>query len=132
MRELGNGKILKPKGNYTGERLSIAAEQRAINYLAEAMPVSRIARILRMSVHSVMAIRKRRSQDIAERRRRIVDSVGRVATEGLEQINQLLTTQKIPTRLLIQITSMATDKFIRLSRGVDPNVPQAPSRLDEH
>src|SRR6516164_2810509 len=85
----------KLRGNYTGERLSTAAEQRAINYLAEAMPVSRVARILRMSVHSVMAIRKRRSQDIAERRKRIVDFVGRLATDGLDQINERLTKEKI-------------------------------------
>ena len=122
----------KLRGNYTGERLSTAAAQRAINYLAEALPVSRVARILRMSVHSVMAIRKRRSQDIAERRKRIVDFVGRLATDGLDQINERLTKEKIPTHLLIQITSMCTDKFIRLSRDMDLNVPLAPSRFDEH
>jgi hypothetical protein len=61
----------KTMGVYTGERLSTGAEERVVNLLSQGEPVSRIAKRCRMSVHSVMAIRERRSQAIADRKQMI-------------------------------------------------------------
>jgi hypothetical protein len=102
-------------GIYTGERLSTGAEERVVNLLSQGEPVSRIAKKCRMSVHSVMAIRERRSQAIADRKRMIAASAARLAAEGFDQLNERLRSEKISTALLVPITGMATDKLVALS-----------------
>src|SRR5262249_45653020 len=42
-----------------------------VRQLAEGLPVSQIARLHRVSTHTVRAIRAREAQDIAERKRRL-------------------------------------------------------------
>ena len=49
----------KPRGNYTGERLSVRKAQGIINALAYGEPVERIARQLHTSKHTVMSVRER-------------------------------------------------------------------------
>src|SRR5258708_3162499 len=105
----------KTMGIYTGERLSTGAEERVVNLLSQGEPVSRIAKKCRMSVHSVMAIRERRSQAIADRKNLIAASAARLAAEGFDQLNERLRSEKVPTALLVPITGMATDKLVALS-----------------
>ena len=102
-------------GNYTGQRLSTAASERVVNLLSQGEPVSRIAKKCRMSVHSVMAIRERRSQSIADRKQMIAASAARLAAEGFDQLNERLRSEKVRTALLVPIAGMATDKLIALS-----------------
>ena len=105
----------KTMGIYTGERLSTGAEERVVNLLSQGEPVSRIAKKCRMSVHSVMAIRERRSQSIADRKQMIAASAARLAAKGFDQLNERLRSEKVSTALLVPITGMATDKLVALS-----------------
>jgi len=115
-------------GIYTGERLSTGAEERVVNLLSQGEPVSRIAKKCRMSVHSVMAIRERRSQAIADRKQMIAASAARLAAEGFDQLNERLRSEKVPTALLVPITGMATDKLVALSN--DPMQIQVSHTID--
>lgn len=114
-QSLSDGNRPKSRGRYTGERLSTVAEERVVNLLSQGEPVSRIAKKCKMSVHSVMGIRERRSQTIADRKRMIAASAARLAAEGFERLNEEMRAGKIKGALLVPVTGMATDKLALLS-----------------
>jgi hypothetical protein len=45
----------------------------------------------------------------------IAASAARLATEGFDQLNERLRSEKVPTALLVPITGMATDKLVALA-----------------
>jgi hypothetical protein len=105
----------KPRGNYTGERLSVRKGQAIINALARGEPVERIARQLHTSKHTVMAIREREWDDIARRKQLIIASAARLAANGFDRLNAEMDAGNIKGSLLVPVTGMAIDKVIALS-----------------
>jgi hypothetical protein len=115
MRELGNGQIVKLRGNYTGERLRTEREERIVNLLSLGEPVAAIARITRSSRNTVDAVRTRRWSDIEQRKRLIRDSAARLAVKGFDRLNEEMDAGKIKGSLLMTVTGMATDKVVALT-----------------
>jgi hypothetical protein len=131
MRELGNGQIVKLRGNYTGERLRTEREERIVNLLSLGEPVAAIARITRSSRNTVDAIRARRWSDIEQRKRLIRDSAARLAVKGFERLNEEMDAGKIKGSLLMTVTGMATDKVVALSNNamqINVTQPIEPSK----
>jgi hypothetical protein len=106
---------LKPRGNYTGERLSIRKGQAIINALARGEPVERIARQFHTSKHTIMSVREREWHDIAHRKQPIAASAARLAANGFDRLNAEMDAGNIKGALLVPVTGMATDKVIALS-----------------
>jgi DNA-binding NarL/FixJ family response regulator len=73
---------LKPRGNYTGKRLSVRKAQAIINALARGEPVTLIARRLRTSHDTVRAMRDREYAEISRRKELIAASAARLAGNG--------------------------------------------------
>jgi hypothetical protein len=105
----------KPRGNYTGERLSVRKGQAIINALANGEPIERIARRLHCSKHTAMAVRERESYDIAHRKQLIAASAARLAANGFDRLNAEMDAGNIKGALLVPVTGMAIDKVIALS-----------------
>ena len=105
----------KPKGKYTGERISARKIQAIINSLSLGEPVDQIARRLKTSKHSIMAVRERESHDIARRKELIRASAARLAANGFDKLNREMDAGRINGALLVPVTGMATDKVIALS-----------------
>ena len=105
----------KPRGKYTGERLSARKTQGIINALARGEPVKRIARQLHASKHTVMSVREREWHDIAQRKQLIAASAARLAANGFDRLNAEMDAGNIKGALLVPVTGMAIDKVIALS-----------------
>jgi hypothetical protein len=105
----------KPKGKYTGERIPGGKIQAIINALSLGEPVDQIARRLKTSKHTIIAVRERESHDIARRKELIRASAARLAANGFDKLNREMDAGKINGALLVPVTGMATDKVIALS-----------------
>ena len=110
----------KPKGKYTGERISARKIQAIINSLSLGEPVDQIARRLKTSKHSIMAVRERESHDIARRKELIRASAARLAANGFDKLNREMDAGNINGALLVPVTGMAIDKVIALSSDQSP------------
>ena len=77
----------KPRGNYTGERLSVRKAQGIINALACGEPVERIARQLHTSKHTVMSVRERASAfgSLAEARAKIEKTLRQTSSPAMDR-----------------------------------------------
>lgn len=106
---------LKPRGNYTGERLSVRKGQAIINALALGEPVERIARQFHTSKHTIMSVREREWHDIAHRKQLIAASASRLAANGFDRLNAEMDAGNIKGALLVPVTGMAIDKVMALS-----------------
>ena len=109
----------KPKGKYTGERISARKIQAIINALSLGEPVDQIARRLKTSKHTIIATRERESHDIARRKELIRASAARLAANGFDKLNREMDAGNINGALLVPVTGMAIDKVIALSSN-DP------------
>ena len=116
---------------YTGRRLSTRAEERVVNLLSAGVPIARIAKTCRMSAHTIMAIRVRRAQSIAERKAGIVASLSRLAGRGLDRLNEAMDRGELNGSLLMITTGMAVDKLLALTGDVPTPVVPAVSNLME-
>ena len=105
----------KPKGKYTGERIPGGKIQAIINALSLGEPVDQIARRLKTSKHTIIAVRERESHDIARRKELIRASAARLAANGFDKLNREMDAGNINGALLVPVTGMATDKVIALS-----------------
>ena len=105
----------KPKGKYTGERIPGDKIQAIINSLSLGEPVDQIARRLKTSKHTIIAVRERDSHDIARRKELIRASAARLAANGFDKLNREMDAGNINGALLVPVTGMATDKVIALS-----------------
>src|SRR5262249_15713241 len=105
VNELSNGKSLLQQGNlltasdpeaaqgFTAERMlrtRPTTYRPIVRQLAECLPVSQIARLHRVSTHTVRAIRAREAQDIAERKKRLALLCADVSERGFERVEQLV------------------------------------------
>jgi hypothetical protein len=109
----------KPQGKYTGERISARKIQAIINALSLGEPVDQIARRLKTSKHTIIAVRERESHDIARRKELIRASAARLAANGFDKLNHEMDAGNINGALLVPVTGMAIDKVIALSSN-DP------------
>jgi hypothetical protein len=116
-----NGQLLprpdggKPKGNYTGERLSGRKGQAIINALARGEPITLIAKRLCTSHETVRAMRDREYAEISSRKQLIAASAARLAANGFDRLNAEMDAGNIKGALLVPVTGMAIDKVIALS-----------------
>ena len=110
----------KPKGKATGERIPGGKIQAIISALSLGEPVEKIARRLKTSKHTIIAVRERESHDIARRKELIRASAARLAANGFDKLNREMDAGKINGALLVPVTGMATDKVIALSQDQLP------------
>jgi len=110
----------KPQGKYTGERVKPAKLQAIINALSLGEPVDQIARRLKTSKHTIIAVRERESHDIARRKELIRASAARLAANGFDKLNREMDAGNINGALLVPVTGMAIDKVIALSSDPSP------------
>jgi hypothetical protein len=109
----------KSKGKYTGERIPGGKIQAIINALSLGEPVDQIAKRLKTSKHTIIAVRERESHDIARRKELIRASAARLAANGFDKLNREMDAGNINGALLVPVTGMAIDKVIALSSN-DP------------
>jgi len=105
----------KPKGRYTGERLSARKGQAIINALSRGDPITLIAKRLRTSHETVRAVREREYAEISRRKQLIAASAARLAANGFDRLNAEMDAGNIKGALLVPVTGMAIDKVIALS-----------------
>ena len=105
----------KPRGSYTGERLSVRKAQAIINALARGEPITLIAKRLRTSHETVRAMRDREYAEISRRKQLIAASAARLAANGFDRLNAEMDAGNIKGALLVPVTGMATDKLIALT-----------------
>jgi hypothetical protein len=130
MSELNNGESLSQQDNrlaasnpeaaqgFTAERVLRTRPRtyRAIvRQLAEGVPVSQIARLDRVSTHTVRAIRAREAQDIAERKKRLALLCADVSERGFERVEQLV--GKGNLRDAAMCAGIAADKLVALTQS---------------
>lgn len=132
--ELNNGQSLSPKDNrllppkgsqarYTGElllRTRPKTYRAIVRELAEPnASVNGIARAYRVSNHTVMGIREREAESIAERKKHLVSILADVATIGAERMSEKI--GKAGLRDAAIGTGIAVDKMLALL-GQGPTV----------
>jgi hypothetical protein len=110
----------KPQGKYTGERIPGGKIQAIINALSLGEPVDQIARRLKTSKHTIIAVRERESHDIARRKELIRASAARLAANGFDKLNREMDAGNINGALLVPVTGVAIDKVIALSSDQSP------------
>jgi len=107
---------LKPKANYTGERLLRERPRiyrRVVELLAEpGMSINQIIKLCRVSEHTVRAVRDREAIPIAERKQRLMSIFGNVAELGAERMEELA--GKASLRDAGTTAGIATDKLLAL------------------
>src|SRR6266480_7994245 len=107
---------LKPKANYTGERLlrkRPRVYRRVVELLAEpGMSINQIIKLCRVSEHTVRAVRDREAIPIAERKQRLMSIFGNVAELGAERMEELA--GKASLRDAGTTAGIATDKLLAL------------------
>ena len=115
MRELGNGQMSKPKGNYTGDRLQLVKREQIVNSLSHGESICSIARTLKVARETVRLVREQEYAEISRRKMLIRDSAARLAVDGFDRLNEEMQAGKIKGSLLMTVTGMATDKVVALS-----------------
>jgi hypothetical protein len=123
---LKDNRLLAPKGSqarYTGElllRTRPKTYRAIVRELAEPnASVNGIARGYRVSNHTVMGIRKREAESIAERKKHLVSILSDVATVGAERMSEKI--GKASLRDAAIGTGVAVDKMLMLT-GQIPSV----------
>jgi hypothetical protein len=147
MIEPNNGQVLSPKDNrllaakgsqarYTGElllRTRPKTYRAIVRELAEPnASVNGIARGYRVSNHTVMGIREREAESIAERKKQLVSILADVATLGSERM--VATIGKASLRDGAIGTGIAVDKMLALTGqmpGVNVNIANIPMPTEE-
>jgi hypothetical protein len=115
MSELGNGKMSKPKGLYTGDRLQLVKREQIVSSLSRGESICSIARTLRVARETVRLVREQEYAEISRRKMLIRDSAARLAVDGFDRLNEEMQAGKIKGSLLMTVTGMATDKVVALS-----------------
>ena len=121
MIEPNNGQAISPtqdnRPRYTGEillRTRPKTYRKAVQLLADPnWSVLQISKSLRLSEHTVRAIRAREAQDIAERKKSLAAMLANVAELGAGRVEE--TVGKVGCRDAAIVTSIATDKMLALT-----------------
>jgi len=124
MRELGNGEILKPRGNYTGERLKSLRPQtyrEVVRLLAEPrehVSIREICRRCHVTDDTVKAIEKRESVPIAARKQELMIQAARIAKLAADRVEDEIDNAPLPQAVVT--FGVMTDKIVALSNQTPP------------
>jgi hypothetical protein len=119
MRELGNGEILKPRGNYTGERLkSLRPEiyREVVQLLAEPrqqVSIREICRRCHVTDDTVKAIEHREAVPIAARKQELMMQAARIAKRAADRVEDEIDNAPLPQAVVT--FGVMTDKIVALS-----------------
>jgi hypothetical protein len=109
----------KPKGKYTGERISGAKYRAIVDLAAQGRQIDRIAREAGVTWRTAKAVVERESRQIAERKRELLEQSLRIARRAANRIEDNI--DKLPVGLLIPAFGVSVDKIAALSSD---NLPQ--------
>ncbi len=113
---LSDNHHLKPKANYTGERLlreRPRVYRRVVELLAEpGMSINQITKLCRVSEHTVRAVRDREAIPIAERKQTLVSIFANTAQIAAERMEELA--GRASLRDAGTTAGIATDKLLAL------------------
>ncbi len=103
----------KPKGKYTGERISGAKYRAVVDLAAQGRQIDRIAREAKVTWRTAKAVVERESRQIAERKQELLDQSLRIARRAANKIEEKL--DGAPLNQLIPAFGVAIDKVASLS-----------------
>jgi hypothetical protein len=109
----------KPKGKYTGERISGAKYRAIVDLAAQGRQIDRIAREAGVTWRTAKAVVERESRQIAERKQELLEQSLRIARRAANRIEDNI--DKLPVGQLIPAFGVAVDKIAALSSD---NLPQ--------
>jgi hypothetical protein len=109
----------KPKGKYTGERISGAKYRAIVDLAAQGRQIDRIAREAKVTWRTAKAVVERESRQIAERKQELLEQTLRIARRAANRIEDNI--DKLPVGLLIPAFGVSVDKIAALSSD---NLPQ--------
>ena len=109
----------KPKGKYTGERISGAKYRAIVDLAAQGRQIDRIAREAGVTWRTAKAVVERESRQIAERKQELLEQSLRIARRAANRIEDNI--EKLPVGQLIPAFGVAVDKIAALSSD---NLPQ--------
>ena len=127
MRELGNGQILKPRGNYTGERLKALrpeAYREVVRLLAEPrehVSIREICRRCHVTDDTVRAIEVRESVPIAARKQELMVQAARIAKRAADRVEDQIDDAPLPQAVVT--FGVMTDKVVLLNNSLATQLP---------
>jgi hypothetical protein len=119
MYELGNGEILKLRGNYTGQRLrSLRPEtyREVVRLLAEPrehVSIREICRRCHVTDDTVKAIERREAVPIATRKQELMVQAARIAKRAYDRVEDEI--DEAPLSQAVVTAGVFTDKIVALS-----------------
>ena len=111
----------KPKGKYTGERISGAKYRAIVDLAAQGRQIDRIAREAGVTWRTAKAVVERESRQIAVRKQELLDQSLRIARRAANQIEAKID-DKATLSQLVPVYGCAIDKVALLS-AADPFAP---------
>jgi hypothetical protein len=132
MSESGNGQAQiqcapKPKGKYTGERISGAKYRAIVDLAAQGRQIDRIAREAGVTWRTAKAVVERESRQIATRKQELLEQSIRIARRAANRIEDNI--EKLPVGQLIPAYGVAVDKIAVLA---DPLTQTSQEHLHLH
>jgi hypothetical protein len=103
----------KPKGKYTGERISGAKYRAIVDLAAQGRQIDRIAREAKVTWRTAKAVVERESRQIAERKQELLEQSLRIARRAANRIEDNI--EKLPVGQLIPAFGVAVDKIAVLT-----------------
>ena len=103
----------KPKGQYTGERISGAKYRAIVDLAAQGRKIDRIAREAKVTWRTAKAVVERETRQITERKQELLDQSLRIARRAANKIEEKL--DGAPLNQLIPAFGVAIDKVAALS-----------------
>jgi hypothetical protein len=108
----------KPKGKYTGERISGAKYRAIVDLAAQGRQIDRIAREAGVTWRTAKAVVERESRQIAVRKQELLDQSLRIARRAANQIEAKIN-DKARLSALVPVFGVAVDK-VNLLSAADP------------
>jgi hypothetical protein len=103
----------KPKGKYTGERISGGKYRTIVDLAAQGRKIDRIAREAHVTWRTAKAVVERESRQIAVRKQELLEQSLRIARRAANRIEDNI--EKLPVGQLIPAYGVAMDKIAVLS-----------------
>jgi hypothetical protein len=129
MRELGNGEMSKPKGNYTGERLKLLRPEtyrEVVRLLAEPrehVSIREICRRCHVTDDTVKAIERRESVPVAARKQELMMQAARIAKRAADRVEDQIDDAPLPQAVVT--FGVMTDKIVLLNNDLATNIPRS-------
>jgi DNA-binding CsgD family transcriptional regulator len=111
------------RGNHTGERLHPPVYRKVVELLAQGVSANQISRKLRVSRHTIRAVKAREAVPIAQRKKELAVSAARVAQMAIEQIEDEVAEGNIRGMQLVPTFGVMVDKVIALDEQSGSGIP---------